>query len=138
MGVAVGISYTEYYLNSTYLGISAYTATSGTLSAVCGRISFTLGLKGPSVSIDTACSSSLVGAHLACTSFLTAVCPRYASAWLSKAQICGTFYNGRRLCVRCFDVPKSCIMRRSMFAVSRMFTVYRLLCTVALRHSPTR
>ncbi len=56
--------------------MSAYTATSGTLSAVCGRISFTLGLKGPSVSIDTACSSSLVGAHLACSSFLTPACPR--------------------------------------------------------------
>ena len=58
--MAVGISYTEYYLNSAALGMSAYTATSGTLSVVCGRISFTLGLKGPSVSIDTACSSSLV------------------------------------------------------------------------------
>ena len=68
--------YTEYYLNSAYLGMSAYTATSGTLSAVCGRVSFTLGLKGPSVSIDTACSSSLVGTHLACTSFLSAACPR--------------------------------------------------------------
>ena len=60
MAVAVGISYTEYYLNSAPLGMTAYTATSGTLSVVCGRISFTLGLKGPSVSIDTACSSSLV------------------------------------------------------------------------------
>ena len=60
VAVAVGISYTEYYLNSAPLGMSAYTATSGTLSVVCGRISFTLGLKGPSVSIDTACSSSLV------------------------------------------------------------------------------
>ena len=60
VAVAVGISYTEYYLNSADLGMSAYTATSGTLSVVCGRISFTLGLKGPSVSIDTACSSSLV------------------------------------------------------------------------------
>ena len=60
VAVAVGISYTEYYLNNAHLGMSAYTATSGTLSVVCGRLSFTLGLKGPSVSIDTACSSSLV------------------------------------------------------------------------------
>lgn len=58
--MAVGISYTEYYLNNASFGMTAYTATSGTLSVVCGRISFTLGLKGPSVSIDTACSSSLV------------------------------------------------------------------------------
>ena len=76
VAVAVGISYTEYYLNSAAYGMSAYTATSGTLSVVCGRLSFALGLKGPSVSIDTACSSSLVGAHLACSSFLTRDCPR--------------------------------------------------------------
>ena len=43
---------------------------------VCGRISFTLGLKGPSLSIDTACSSSLVGAHVSATSFLSPECPR--------------------------------------------------------------
>ena len=41
----VGISYNEYYLNSAHQGMSAYTATSGMLSVVCGRISFTLGLK---------------------------------------------------------------------------------------------
>ena len=33
-------------------------------------------MQGPSVSLDTACSSSLVGAHMACTSFLSAECPR--------------------------------------------------------------
>ncbi len=70
VGVAVGISYNEYYLNSVHRGMTAFTATSGTLSVVCGRISYTFGLKGPSISIDTACSSSLVGAHLASTSFL--------------------------------------------------------------------
>ncbi len=60
VAVAVGISYTEYFLNSAHLPATAFSATSGTLSAACGRVSFTLGLKGPSVSIDTACSSSLV------------------------------------------------------------------------------
>ena len=81
VGVSVGISYNEYYLNTAHLGMTAYTATSGTLSVVCGRISFTLGLKGPSLSIDTACSSSLVGAHLASTSFIPGGCPR--------ALVCG-------------------------------------------------
>lgn len=60
VAVAVGISYTEYFLNLSHLPATAFSATSGTLSAACGRVSFTLGLKGPSVSIDTACSSSLV------------------------------------------------------------------------------
>lgn len=35
-------------------------------SMVSGRISYVLGLQGPSISIDTACSSSLVAVHLAC------------------------------------------------------------------------
>ena len=43
--MTVGISYTEYYLNSSGQPMTAYTATSGTLSVVCGRLSFTLGLK---------------------------------------------------------------------------------------------
>ena len=45
MAVTVGISYTEYYLNSSGQPMTAYTATSGTLYVVCGRLSFTLGLK---------------------------------------------------------------------------------------------
>ena len=35
------------------------------LSFMVGRLSFTFGLSGPSVSTDTACSSSLVATHLA-------------------------------------------------------------------------
>lgn len=73
--VTVGVSYNEYFHNISYIeGINAFSATSGTLSVICGRLSFCFGLKGPSISIDTACSSSLVGVHLSITSFIPQGC----------------------------------------------------------------
>eukprot|EP00887_Chlorella_sp_A99_P003342 scaffold26.g3342.t1 len=80
VAVSVGISYTEYAANTAHIPHTAFTAASGTLSAACGRVSFALGLKGPSVSVDTACSSSLVGAHLAATSFIPGGCARALAA----------------------------------------------------------
>ncbi|WP_330346864.1 type I polyketide synthase [Streptomyces sp. NBC_00582] len=66
-GVFAGLSHSDY---GTGPGYAAATTrphlTIGTAPSVaCGRISFTFGLQGPSLSIDTACSSSLVGLHLA-------------------------------------------------------------------------
>ncbi|WP_200835486.1 beta-ketoacyl synthase N-terminal-like domain-containing protein, partial [Parafrankia sp. Ea1.12] len=46
-------------------GYEGHLLIGGTGSVASGRISYVLGLEGPSVSIDTACSSSLVAIHLA-------------------------------------------------------------------------
>ena len=53
--------------------IGPYTATSGNLSVAAGRLSFTFGFVGASISIDTACSSTLVAAHVASSELGTIV-----------------------------------------------------------------
>ena len=48
--------------------ISQYSSTGGDLSVISGRISYTYGLMGSSVTYNTACSSSLFSVHQACQS----------------------------------------------------------------------
>ncbi len=55
-------------------GLDAYYASGIAHSIASGRISYVLGLQGPSLSIDTACSSSLVAVHLAVQSLRSGEC----------------------------------------------------------------
>lgn len=68
--VFLGICNTDYagLLLREREDIDAYVGTGNAHSTAAGRLSFFLGLRGPSVAVDTACSSSLVGVHLACQS----------------------------------------------------------------------
>ncbi|MBZ0285291.1 MAG: polyketide synthase dehydratase domain-containing protein [Anaerolineae bacterium] len=67
-GVFVGICNSDYRYMITSGNPDdwdVYISTGNAQSVVSGRISYVLGLQGPSVSVDTACSSSLVATHLA-------------------------------------------------------------------------
>ncbi|WP_438022408.1 amino acid adenylation domain-containing protein [Sorangium sp. So ce233] len=69
-GVFLGAMWTDYAKVSggSLDGIVQHTATGQDLSIIPARISYSLGLQGPSVAVSTACSSSLVAVHLACQS----------------------------------------------------------------------
>ncbi len=77
-GVFMGIGTFDYaalrYAQQDYEGIDPYFATGGVLSVAAGRLSYVLGLTGPSMAVDTACSSSLVAVHLACQSLRSREC----------------------------------------------------------------
>lgn len=75
-GVFVGISSHDYLQVGYNLSndINSYSLTGTLPNSASGRISYTFGLKGPSMAIDTACSSSLVCIHQAVTQLMAGHC----------------------------------------------------------------
>jgi acyl transferase domain-containing protein len=67
IGVYLGIANNDYgrALFAHPEMIDAYFSTGNSFSVAAGRLSYHLGLQGPSLAIDTACSSALVAVHLA-------------------------------------------------------------------------
>jgi acyl transferase domain-containing protein/SAM-dependent methyltransferase len=75
-GVFVGIGNSDYW-RMAYRDeeqIDAYSALGNSYSVAAGRLSYFLGLHGPSMAVDTACSASLVAVHLACRSLRSGEC----------------------------------------------------------------
>jgi len=77
-GVFVGITNYDYcqrmMQETSTQQLDAYCLTSNASTFAAGRLSYWLGLRGPSLSIDTACSSSLVAIHHAVQSLRTGEC----------------------------------------------------------------
>ncbi|MCA1186209.1 acyltransferase domain-containing protein [Saccharopolyspora sp. 6T] len=75
-GVYAGVMWSEYagMLASRPELMAPHSATGGDTSVVPARISYQLGLRGPSLAINTACSSSLVAVDLARRAVLSGEC----------------------------------------------------------------
>ena len=70
VGVFVGASLSEYQAMafSNPADTTRHTMSGSALSVIANRISYSLDLQGPSITLDTACSSALTALHLACQS----------------------------------------------------------------------
>ncbi|OGM45074.1 hypothetical protein ABOM_006616 [Aspergillus bombycis] len=75
-GVFIGHAPVAAHNSSTpgQRGLNGYTVTGSHSAILSGRVSYFLGLEGPSLTVDTACSSSLVPTHLACTALQNGEC----------------------------------------------------------------
>ncbi len=76
-GVFLGLMTNDYFQLTTAAPLDQldfYSVTGSGHWVAAGRISFLLGLQGPSLTVDTACSSSLVSLHLAAQSLRNQEC----------------------------------------------------------------
>jgi phthiocerol/phenolphthiocerol synthesis type-I polyketide synthase C len=67
-GVYVGASWHDYELVRSQRGALAtqHSGPGSALDVIAARVSYFLGLRGPSLVVETGCSSSLVALHMAC------------------------------------------------------------------------
>ncbi|MPY58312.1 type I polyketide synthase [Streptomyces spongiae] len=82
IGVYAGAGDSRYYASHVYPRFAGrpgsvelvHTTTANSLGTLATRISYELGLTGPSLSLQTACSTGLVAIHTACQDLLNLAC----------------------------------------------------------------
>ena len=84
-GVFAGVAYQDY-------GPSPVLSS----SVVSGRVSYSLGLEGPAITVNTACSSSLVAMHLASQALRTGECSLALAGGVTVLSTPGVFVEFSR------------------------------------------
>ncbi|WP_317936839.1 type I polyketide synthase, partial [Streptomyces cellostaticus] len=99
-GVFVGAEPREYgpRLQDAPESVKGYLLTGTTTSVMSGRISYLLGLHGPSLTVDTSASSSLVAIHLAAQALQQGDCSLALAGGVSVMSTPGNFvaFSGLR------------------------------------------
>ncbi|MFI6128206.1 type I polyketide synthase [Micromonospora sp. NPDC051141] len=97
-GVFVGTNGQDYgtLLMMSPDGDEGHSMTGGAAAVASGRVSYTLGLEGPAVSIDTACSSSLVALHLAAQALRAGECELALAGGVSVMATPGLYIGSSR------------------------------------------
>ncbi|MCS7479353.1 SDR family NAD(P)-dependent oxidoreductase [Umezawaea endophytica] len=97
-GVFAGLMYHDYAAREIAPpeGVEGYLGNGSAGSIASGRVSYTLGLEGPAVTIDTACSSSLVALHWAVQALRLGECEMALAGGVAVMSTPGTFIDFAR------------------------------------------
>ena len=103
-GVMVGAAGSHFHSFFQSEDFVAFFAAGEQRSVLCGRVSYTFNLQGPSVTVDTACSASLVAAHQSFQAIKDGACDvpsshagcQCRSGILVSNRICSTYGKQRR------------------------------------------
>ncbi|UXY30534.1 type I polyketide synthase [Streptomyces sp. HUAS TT20] len=96
--VYAGVSSNDYLRGLTRMpdSIAGHMMTGVAASVLSGRVSYVLGLEGPSLTVDTACSSSLVSVHLAAQALRGRECTLALAGGVTVMGSAGTFLEFSR------------------------------------------